>query len=314
MEFIQQVLSILGRRGQRLSRLLKTSIGILGKNISFVIPVLILFLIKLAEYGVYLGLLYHGFVTKYYDDVFNLGVVLFFILPGRMVIETFVQAFMAKKSYGVINGKHYSTVELYFCLIKNAFSLFFIGVISFLVKKLAENEGKGLLGFLAAILAFVVKEVWDLISNFGIPAIVIDDHSGKPFKQKLLELKSQIAEVMVGVICIDLMAGVVMSIFGGGTFIATFGGGALGYFYSDKFPAMMLTQFGEVTVNTFPTFFMLCLSFTFCALISAVGQATKTIYFTILYTALNHHEEIAEDYKHIIDDTLEKSNSDLAYN
>lgn len=314
MNLLTRFMSILGQRGDRIGSLLQTSLTIMSGKINVISPILLLFIVKLAEYGIYLALLYHSFVSKDYDLVFNLAVALFFILPGRMLFETFVQAYIAKRTHDALCQKPSTLIQVLGSLLLRSFKLIAIGLISALVRKISEHQGNGIMGFLAALIAFAIKEVWDLVSNFGIAAIVIDDQSGKSFKQKLLELKSHISEVLVGVIGIDLMAGVVMSIFGGGAFFAVFGGGALGYFYSDRFPTSMLTQFGEASVNTFPFFLILIISFTFCALVSAVGQATKSVYFTIFYSALNHAEDISSEHQTVVKNMLTNTHNELALN
>ena len=284
----------------------------MGAQKKMLVPVVIIWSLRFIEAMIYLALLYVGFGSQNPDTLWYLFIALLLSVPVRLTTETFIQAFLAKQTYGVLRGNPFSVGELLLSLFANFFKLFSIGIISTLVHKLDNTEKKGFMGFIAAIVTFFVKEVWDLVSNFGIPAIMISNASWNEFKERLVALKNHSSEVIAGVIGIDVTAGLVVGIFGGSVFLGLFGGGAIGYYYGDKFPDAAVIEYAGHTVNLFPSLFLIGLGFLVSSLMSALAQATKSIYFSILYTSLNHQDELSESYQALVSELMNSSNKDLA--
>ena len=210
------------------------------------------FLLKAGRGLLALFLLYLGFVTQDWGRAFPAMLIFIAYLPFEMLVQTFVQATMSQMARDTLIEGRISGKEIAKTLLGNLFSLMFIGVITYLQRRASDSKRSGFLGFLVAILAFVVAEVWDLVSNFGISAIVVERAGVKTLVARLKDLHSHVPETLVGVIGIDLVGGIAQTLFASGVVFGLFGGGAFGYVFADKLPASFLAQFGEVAVNTLP--------------------------------------------------------------
>ncbi len=294
MDFVSSFVSFFGDSGSRIGRLLKASLSVLKNGWLSLIPFLILFAIKVGRAYLLLYLLYLGFVTQNWDQAFPLMLVAMVYLPCEIIIQTFLQAAMSKMARDTLMDGKISWSGVGYTLLCNLFSLLFIGIISAFVRKASDSKSDGILGFLMALVMFAVAEVWDLISNFGISGIVVENVSIKTLVERLKSLRSHVPEALTGVLGIDLIGGAVSAIFAGGIFMGLFGGGAVGYFYADKFPEMFVAQFDAVAVNTLPAFILLGLSFTMDAIIRAAVVCAKSLYFTMLYMVILHPDKLPE--------------------
>ena len=284
MEFVSYFVSVFGKSGARIGRLLKASLSVLQRERLTLLPFLVLFLLKAGRAYLLLYLLYLGFVTRDWDQAFPLMIVALIYLPCEIILQTFLQAALSRMASDTLTEGRASWSGIAATLLRNLFPLLFIGTISALVRKASDSKQDGIFGFLLAILVFAVAEVWDLISNFGISGIVVENASIKTLVERLKSLRSRVPEALTGVLGIDLVGGAIAWLFSGGIFLGLFGGGAIGYFYADKFPEMFTAHFDKVAVNTLPAFALLALSFTLDAIVRGCGcLCQKPLFHNALY-------------------------------
>lgn len=251
-----------------------------------------------------LFLLYLGFVTQDWDRAFLAMLIFIAYLPFEMLVQTFVQATMSRMARDTLIEGRISGKEIAKTLLGNLFSLMFIGAISYLLRRASDSKQSGFLGFLVAILVFVVAEVWDLVSNFGISAIVVERAGVKTLVARLKDVRSHVPETLVGVIGVDLVGGIAQTLFASGVVFGLFGGGAFGYVFADKLPASFLAQFGEVTVNTLPALGLLALSFTLSSFITSATVLAKSLYFTCLYLFVLHKDDLPNSRSQALEQML----------
>ena len=294
MDFVSSLISMFGPSGMRISRLLTASLSVLKNGWAATIPFLLLFVLKAVRAYLLLYLLYLGFVTQDWDQAFPLMLIAMIYLPCEIIIQTFLQAAMSRMARDTLILGRISWSGVAYTMVRNLFSLLFIGVVGAFVRKASDNNSDGVFGFLMALVLFAVAEVWDLISNFGISGIVVENASIKTLVARLKSLRDHVPETLVGVLGIDLLGGVTSAVFAGGIFTALIGGGAVGYFFADNLPVMFQAQFDAVSVNLLPSFALLSLSFTLDAIIKAAVVCAKSFYFTMLYILVLHPEQLPE--------------------
>ncbi|EBA18744.1 hypothetical protein RSK20926_13514 [Roseobacter sp. SK209-2-6] len=289
------MLALFGAKTGRIGEMIRASLSVLGSDVRVFLPFLILFVLKAGRGLLALYLLYLGFVTQNWDQAFPLMLVFLAYLPFEILVQIFLQAAMSQMTRDVLISGQVSSIGIAKTLFGNLFSLLFIGLISVLVRRASDSKQEGFLGFLIAIVVFVVAEVWDLVSNFGISAIVVEKAGIKTLVTRLKELRSHVPEALVGVIGIDLAGGVAQSIFAGSVVVGLFGGGAFGYLFADNLPHGFQAQFGEITVNTLPSLSVLALSFTLSGFIAAATVFAKSLYFTSLYLFVVHKDNLPDE-------------------
>lgn len=295
MEFASRVLRLFGARAGRIGVMIRAALSVLGTDVKVFLPFLILFGLKAGRGLLALTLLYMGFVTQDWERAFPLMLVFMIYLPVEIVVQTLLQAAMSQMARdALVEGRPvWSRVAV--TLLRNLLPLLFIGAITYFVRRARGAEQGGILGFVMALLVFVVAEVWDLVSNFGISAIVVENAGIKTLVARLKELRGHVPETLVGVLGIDLAGGVGQALFAGGVVAGLFGGGALGYVFADSLPEMFLARFGEVDVNVLPSLGLLALSFLVSAAISAATVLAKSLYFTSLYLLALRPDDLPDD-------------------
>ena len=77
----------------------------------------------------------------------------------------------------------------------------------------ANTQGGGIKQFILSIFFFALNEVWDLVSNYLLPAIVIEKKSVKEIVPSLKLVKNNIPGTLVGVFGIDFAGAVIGSLF-----------------------------------------------------------------------------------------------------
>ncbi|MBN9673550.1 hypothetical protein JF539_24555 [Labrenzia aggregata] len=251
-----------------------------------------LFAVKLGRALLLLYLLFLAFVTRDWDRAFPLMLIAMIYLPMETIVQTLLQAAVSKIGYDTLTSGRSSGPAVAHALMRNLFALLFIGFVSAIVRHVSESKQNGILGFFLAILVFAVTEVWDLVSNFGISGIVVDNASVRTLVQRLKELRAHVPETLAGVIGIDLAGSLVSALFAGGILLGLFGGGAAGYVYADHLPQAFLAQFGSLEVNTLPSLLLLSISFSLDALVKSATVCAKSLYFTMLYVLIVRPQEL----------------------
>ena len=304
MQFITKLLALFGARTGRIGAMIQASLSVLGADMRVFLPFGILFVIKAGRGLLGLYLLYLGFVTQDWEQAFPLMLVFLAYLPFEMVVQTFLQAALSQMARDVLVEGQLSGLNIVKTLLGNLFSLLFIGLISFLLRRASDSKQSGVLGFRITLVVFVVAEVWDLVSNFGISAIVVEKAGVKTLVARLKDLRSHVPETLMGVIGIDLVGGVLQTFFAGGVVLGLFGCGAFGYLFAENLPQNFLARFGEISVNTLPTLCILALSFTVSGFIASAVVLAKSLYFTSFYLYVLHQGDLSQGHQQALTEKL----------
>ena len=159
MEIVTKILALFGVRSGSIGAMIQASLSVLGSDMRVFLPFLLLFLLKAGRGLLALFLLYLGFVTQDWGRAFPAMLIFIAYLPFEMLVQTFVQATMSQMARDTLIEGRISGKEIAKTLLGNLFSLMFIGVISYLLRRASDSKKSGFLGFLVAIVVFVVAEV-----------------------------------------------------------------------------------------------------------------------------------------------------------
>ena len=178
------------------------------------------------------------------------------------------------------------------------FRIFLIAVIEIIFSARNRSGGnQGLISSLINIIFAFLEEVWDLVKNFSLPAIIIDDIQIKKLPERLSSLKQNIPAALVGVLGFDLIGGMLGLLIGS---LFSFGfifGGGVGYYFPNLFPESWMFQYGGFVINSLPVFFCIFISSIVISFINNAVVIIKSIYFTTFYTALHNPDIIHGDVR-----------------
>ncbi len=154
-------------------------------------------------------------------------------------------------------------------------------------------------GFLINLLLGFLEEVWDLISNFLIPAVLIESKPIKEIVPDLKSLKNNVPATLTGVFGIDFAGGAIKSLIWGISFLLIVISAAAGWLLT------FVTSIGTITfsgnapfsINWIPVFLTLILVSLLLGIASRLIESIKIIYFTVFYTSVQKPDQLATDIK-----------------
>jgi hypothetical protein len=165
-----------------------------------------------------------------------------------------------------------------------------------------EEKSGGITDWLVNLFIQGLKEVWDLVNHYMLPAIAIDELSLTDGVKKMKGLRDDVPETLVGVFGIDFIGRVVGQVTGGLYFVLVLLAGAIVYFGSGALPEAFTYTIqqnpfgpGPLLVNVLPVIGLLYVGKLFGVVFERTVTSIKVIYFTIFYTQITHRDRIADD-------------------
>ena len=169
--------------------------------------------------------------------------------------------------------------------------MFLVGLADYFVEKSQNSTKKGII---EKLLLSALDEVWDLLKNFMIPVIAVEQKSIEEAAKDLKLLKSRAPEVLVGVLGIDFvgkfLVGALFPLFFV-IFVLSIGLSWLLPFAFANVTQVTLSNFSFALVGVVLGFYVISV---IISLIYIVAVSVKTIYFTILYTMIKYPQRINE--------------------
>lgn len=165
----------------------------------------------------------------------------------------------------------------------------FIAFISLLLSMIPNrNSNGGIMAVIVNILLAVLREVWDLMTNFLIPAVVVDSQKLKEAAGSLKQLKKNVPATIAGVLGFDLFSSLISSIML--PVFLVLGGLMVGI------PVWL-----HISYSLLSTQIIIFSTIAFILIVSIIGiilssfvSTAKIMYFTIFYVTLMHPEQIPE--------------------
>ena len=244
--------------------------------------------------------------------VFLLIITLFILIPYRFFYNVRQKADQSWIVYNTICGKDisYEDAHKHTKLEKgNLRIIAFIDIIMSYVKN-QKSRKKGITGILINLFLSFLDEVWDLLSHYMLPAIVIEQKSLKKIIPEIKSLKDNVPATLTGVFGIDFVGNVVGSLFGGIFFIALLSSVGVGYLIAN------FTELTVITISNFsfswvPVFIMLFIVSIVGGIYKKLVESIKVIYFTIFYTSIMRPLDISGDLRNELTNFLTMQKSDF---
>ncbi len=162
----------------------------------------------------------------------------------------------------------------------------------------------GLSGIRAMILGIFfsfLSEVWDLVSNYMLPAVVIEKKPIREIVPNLKLLKNNIPGTLAGVFAIDFAGSIISVLF---TWIYSATLAIFGIlFFLLMGPGAVAGQ-KAFLICVVPTFIILMTVSIVSSVYSRIIDSVKTVYFSCFYTTLAYPEVIIAEYRQTVEDYL----------
>lgn len=275
--------------------LLKNSFKVIGKDEDIIKPT-----IRMAVYSSIMTiLLFLSVAFIFLGGTFAaIGIVLLFF---TIIILGFYKYFYYIKQkacqswivYNTITGKDISYADSKEHIKSEKGKLRFIAFVDLIMAHVKNTRGQkqGIKGILISLFLSGLVEIWDLLSHYMIPAVVIEKKPLKEIVPQIKALKDNVPATLVGVFGIDFVGNVVHTIVIPIYIVMILVSVAIGYLIG------LATEITVVTLGGFsfswvPIVLTLFIVAIIANIIGIFVQSTKVIYFTIFYTSITKPTEI----------------------
>jgi len=274
--------------------LLKNSFTIVGKDEDIKTPSIHM----IVFYIITVTLMFIGIATWQIGVFVVIGTILFLI--GLLILLPFSYFYNVRQKadqswivFNTLTGKDISYKDAHEHTKAQKGKLRFIAFIDILLK-LAKNKNNR--GFLANLILGFLSEVWDLLSHYMLPAVVIEQKGLKDVVPEIKNLKNNVPATLVGVFGIDFVGHVVTGILVSVSFVLLALSFGIGYLIS------LSTDITILTINNFsfswvPIIVTLYLVFIIGGILKILVESIKVIYFTIFYTSITRPMDIQESIR-----------------
>lgn len=279
--------------------LLKHSFLIIGRDRDILTPT-----IRLIVYSfVLLSLVFGSVLTFLLNSFVGFGVLtlffsIFILLPYRFFFDARRRAAQSWIVFNTITGEDidYKDAMERTKTEKNKLRVVALVDILFAWGKFSKGGRGGPLGILINIFLSALGEVWDLLGNFMVPAVVVERKPLKELAPQLKSLKNNIPGALVGVFGIDFVGDTIKTLLIPLYTIVIAASIGVAYLLA---PVLETTAFpvGNYSFSWVPIFAMTYFILLFGTCFKELIDATKVIYFTIFYTALTRPDSIAPDLR-----------------
>jgi len=279
--------------------LIKNSFTIIGKDKDIKTPTIHMIVLS----SIITICIYSAILMFISGDLFLIGILLllltfFVLMPFRFFYNVRQKADQSWIVYNTVCGKDISYDDAHNHTKSEKGKLRIIAFVDIVMKfanSQKENK-KGVMGVLINIFLSFLNEVWDLLSHYMLPAIVIEKKPLKEIIPEIKSLKKNVPATLTGVFGIDFVGNVIGSLFGGIFFLALLLSVGIGYLVA------MFTQVTVITISTFafswiPVFMMLFLVSIIGGAYKKIVESIKVIYFTIFYTSIMKPTNISKDMR-----------------
>jgi len=293
--------------------LIKNSFTIIGKDKDIKTPtihmIILSTIITIFIYSSILTFILGKFVII---GVLLLLLTIFILIPFRFFYNVRQKADQSWIVYNTICGKDISYNDAHNHTKTEKGKLRIIAFVDILIKYANSQKGnkKGIIGVLINLFLSFLNEVWDLLSHYMLPAIVIEQKPLKEIIPEIKSLKTNVPATLAGVFGIDFVGSVIGSLFGGIFFVSLLISVGIGYLIA------MFTGTTVITISSFsfswvPVFIMLFLVSIIGGIYKKVVESIKVIYFTIFYTSIMRPMNITQELRGELTNYLSMKKSDF---
>ncbi len=279
--------------------LLKNSFTVVGKDKDIIKPtikmiifsLLILIFIPLSVFLIYTG----NFA------LFGIALLVFTLIimvPWRFFYDVNQKATQGWIVYNTISGRDINCKDAYNHIKSEKGKLRLIAIVDIIIKYAKSQRGnrKGVLGIIIGLFLSFLAEVWDLLSHYMLPAVVIEQKSLKEIIPNIKRLANNVPATLMGVFGIDFVGNVVRTLaFPIYLFFILISIG-IGALLSEVLWRTEIT-IGGLSFSWAPLAIIIYLLIIINMIIGKLVDSVKVIYFTIFYTSIMRPMEISEDMR-----------------
>jgi hypothetical protein len=168
------------------------------------------------------------------------------------------------------------------------------------------SGNSGIMAQLARMLLSALEAVFDVVEDYLLPAIVIEQKAISEVGGRLADLKKNVPAALTGAFGLDLFGNAISSL----TWFLHFALFALsvaaGWGLADVVPGSLVTTFPSTTVRIFllPVFVAIVFSSLVSRTLKIFVSSLKDVYFAVFYTSINRPLEIRQDLRDTVTNYL----------
>ncbi|MGC6368002.1 MAG: hypothetical protein ACON35_08415 [Candidatus Marinamargulisbacteria bacterium] len=256
---------------------------------------------------VFYRILMSAFIITSFFNPFNLIIVLGLICILKPIIFYLIgqqKAVQIWIMYNTIKGNDISYEDAKNYVKKYRWRTFLSSLIELIAKapnKTQKNEHKsGIMRIILNLVLNVLMEILDLISNFMLPAIIIEEKTLKEASGSLKSLKNNVGESITGVIGMDLIGSTVATISTKIFFLFSLFGIFIGWLVPQFIDSNLIFtipfESGNMPLFWPPIAIGLSISYIFSGVLSPINHYLKASYFAVLYTVINRPNDIDQTF------------------
>lgn len=279
--------------------LIKNSFTIIGKDKDIKTPT-----IRMIVLSVIITVCFYlAFLLFLFDSTVLMGLgifcfALFILVPFKFFFNVREKANQSWIVYNTVCGKDisYEDAKIHTATDKGKWRIIALIDIFMMYASSQKGNKKGIVGLLISIFLSFLTEVWDLLSHYLLPAIVIEQKSIKEIIPEIKKLKTNVPATLTGVFGIDFVGSVVGSLFAGIFFIMILLSVGIGYVVA-LFTEVTVYMIGGISFSWVPIFVTAFIVSLIGSVYVKIVESIKVIYFTIFYTSIMRPQEISGDLK-----------------
>ncbi len=293
--------------------LIKNSFTVIGKDKDIKTPTIHMIVLSFI-----MTTLFWGSITTFILGKFvGLGILallftIFILVPFKFFYNVRQKADQSWIVYNTISGKDISYSDAHQHTKSEKGKLRFIAFVDMLIKYAgSQRSGKGGIGaVLINLFLAVLTEIWDLLSHYMLPAVVIEQKSLKEIVPEIKALKTNVPATLAGVFGIDFVGNVVGRLLFPIYLVLLAISVGIGYLIAMSTEATMITISG-FSFSWVPVLIMIYIIAVFGGIIKKIVESIKVIYFTIFYTSITRPMVITKDMRGELTNYLHMNKSDF---
>lgn len=279
--------------------LIKNSFKVIGKDKDIITPTIHIAIFSVILTTLFFGALLTFFTGRYISlGILTLLVLIFILTPFKFFYYIRQKADQSWIVYNTITGKDIDYKAAHEHTKSEISSIRKIALIDMLMKYVGSqrSQKKGIGSILINIFLAVLVEVWDLLSHYMIPAVVIEQKPLTEIVPNIKSLGNNVPAVLVGVFGIDFVGNVIGTVLFPIYLIILIIGVGIGYLLATILTDTVLTIAG-FSFSWIPVFIALYIVSVIGVIITKIVESIKVIYFTIFYTAITKPKNIIPEMR-----------------
>lgn len=294
--------------------LIKNSFTIIGKEKDIKTPT-----IHMIVFSIFITtLIFISLFTFFSGHFVFIGILLllfaiFILVPFRFFYDVRQKADQSWIVYNALTGKDISYSEAHKHTKSQKDKLRLIALVDILIKYVGSQRGqkRGVGGLLVNLFLKALVEVWDLLSHYMLPAVVIEQRPLKEIVPELKALENNVPATLVGVFGIDFVGNVVGFLLFPIYILFLAISVGVGYLVSLTTESTIIT-IANFSFSWVPVLVMMYVVFVIGGILKKIVESIKVIYFTIFYTSITRPMAIIPSIRNEVTNYLLMRKSDFA--